>query len=216
MRFTHVIFDLDGTLTDPGVGITNSVAYALAKYGVAPPAREELYRFIGPPLINMFMSEYGMTEKDARRTLGYYREYFADRGIYENKLYPGIAGMLEKLSARAGLALATSKPDVYTERILDHFGIGKYFSYVSAVSLDENGPDKSGLILTALKKMGVSPSGRVAMVGDRRFDMEGAVRAGVTPIGALYGFGTEEELLSSGAEMIARDVAELGMILLGN
>ena len=216
MKYSFVIFDLDGTLTDPGVGITNSVAYALKKYGVTPPAREELYRFIGPPLINMFMSEYGMTENDARRTLGYYREYFADRGIYENKLYPGISGMLERLSAQARLAVATSKPDVFTERILNHFGIRKYFSYVSAVSLDESGPDKSGLILNALERTGVSPSAGVAMVGDRRFDMEGARRAGVTPIGALYGFGTEEELVSSGAKMIARDVPELESILISD
>ena len=125
----YLLFDLDGTLTDPGEGITNSVAYALRKFGIEVENRAELYKFIGPPLVNSFMEYYGFSREDAERALAYYREYFAPHGIFENEIYPGIAGMLERLDgAGKTLILATSKPQEFAKKILEHFEIDRYFS----------------------------------------------------------------------------------------
>ena len=126
--YRYILFDLDGTLTDPGMGITNSVAYALDKFSITVPDRSELYKFIGPPLVDSFMNYYGFSEEDANRAVAYYREYFKPTGIYENEIYDGVPELLEGLKAQGKtVILATSKPEIFAHEILKHFGIFSYF-----------------------------------------------------------------------------------------
>ena len=135
--FDTILFDLDGTLTDPGEGITNSVAYALRKYGIEVSDRSELYKFIGPPLKDSFMKYYGFDEDKAEEAIAYYREYFRDTGIFENRVYEGVEDMLRGLQANGKrIVLATSKPEEFAIRILEHFGLRKYFTVVAGASMD--------------------------------------------------------------------------------
>ena len=137
--YDFILFDLDGTLTDPGVGITNSVAYALRKWGIEVEDRKELYTFIGPPLSASFAKYYGFSEEDSLKCVDYYREYFGDIGIFENEVYDGIHDLLTHLKETGKtLVLATSKPEQYAKRILEHFDLAKYFDYVSGASMDES------------------------------------------------------------------------------
>ena len=142
-----ILFDLDGTLTDPGEGITNSVAYALGKYGIEVTDKKELYKFIGPPLKDSFMKYYGFSEEEAIKAIEYYREYFRDTGIFENKVYEGVEDMLStiKESGRR-IILATSKPEEFAVRILQHFGLKKYFNVVAGASMDSS-RSKKGIVV---------------------------------------------------------------------
>ena len=151
--YKYVLFDLDGTLSDPGEGITNSVAYALAQFGIEVLDRRTLYPFIGPPLVDSFMKYYAMSEADAKRALAEYRVYFRAGGMFENKLYPDTVWLLETLK-RAGitLVLATSKPEEFAEQILSHFGIRRYFDTVAGASMDESRNQKADVIAYALQK----------------------------------------------------------------
>lgn len=210
----YVLFDLDGTLTDPGVGITNSVAYALERYGITVNDRSELYRFIGPPLAESFIKYYGFAEKDAKDAVMVYREYFTDRGIFENEVYPGIPDMLGRLcDAGIKCVVATSKPWVFAEKILDHFGLREYFGFVAGAELDESRTSKSEVIAYALEKCRISPADAV-MVGDRSHDILGAKANGLRSVGVLFGYGSRDELEGAGADMIASDVRGLGETLL--
>ena len=135
-----LFFDLDGTLTDPAEGITNSICYALEKYGITIEHREQLYCFIGPPLWESFVKYFEFSEEQAHEAVAYYREYFSVKGLYENKVYPGIQEMLETLQQKGvPMVLATSKPTVYAEQILKHFQLDSYFTFVSGSELDEIG-----------------------------------------------------------------------------
>ena len=148
-----IFFDLDGTLTDPGLGITSSVAHALRRAGITPPPLRELYPFIGPPLVDSFMKYYGMTHEEGRTAVDWFREYFRDRGIFENEVYPGIESMLARLrEAGKTLVLATSKPEEFALRILDHFGLRQYFSCVTGASMDETLSRKDEVIALALTR----------------------------------------------------------------
>ena len=128
MKYSYVLFDLDGTLTDPGEGITNSVMYALNKLGIAESDRAKLYKFIGPPLVDSFKEFYGFSDEKAWQGVELYREYFGDKGIYENRVYEGMYKVLDELKANGvRLYVATSKPTFYTNKILDKFNLTKYF-----------------------------------------------------------------------------------------
>ena len=132
----YVLFDLDGTLTDPALGITNSIMHALYKMGREIPPRESLYSFIGPPLIPAFMNFLGMSEEEAKTALGYYREYFSDRGLFENTPYDGIADSLAEIKSRGyRLAVATSKPELFAARIAERFGLAEYFDFICGATL---------------------------------------------------------------------------------
>ncbi|MCQ2355099.1 MAG: HAD hydrolase-like protein, partial [Clostridia bacterium] len=135
--YTHILFDLDGTITDPGLGITNSVMYSLRTYGIEITDRESLYPFIGPPLDESFMRYFGFRKEDCPEAIRRYREYFSDRGLFENEIYPGVSKMLSELK-KAGkkIILATSKPEVFAERILEHFDLREYFDLVAGSTLD--------------------------------------------------------------------------------
>lgn len=212
----YILFDLDGTLTDPALGITNSVMYALRKLGAPVGPRESYYRFIGPPLVNSFMDYCGFTEAKAREALTAYREYFTDKGIFENAVYDGISELLRTL-VESGLrpVLATSKPEVFAKQILEHFGLTAYFTFIGGADLAETRVTKDAVIAYVLDNLGNPSPDRCLMVGDREYDVRGAAVHGIDTVGVLYGYGTEDELKAAGAAAIVKDVASLRQILLG-
>ena len=212
-RIKNVLFDLDGTLTDPAEGITNALMHAQRRLGRTVSPREELYVFIGPPLIEMFMSEWGLTRAEAEQALLYYREHFSVKGLFENVPYPGIGDCLAALRA-AGLRLfvATSKPEPLSLRILEHFDLLQYFEAVAGSTLDETRTKKGEVIAYALSTYGLDPSETV-MVGDREHDVIGARENGLPCIGVLYGYGSREELTAAGAAALAADLGELSGLL---
>ena len=216
MNQTYILFDLDGTLTDPGMGITNSVMHALTHFGITVTNRSDLYRFIGPPLMDSFMEYYGLTEEQAVEAVRVYREYFADCGWAENTVYSGIEALLADLVAAGKILLvATSKPQVFAERILVHFGLDKYFTHICGVALQApRGYSKADVIRDALDRAGVSDLTAAVMVGDRHHDIDGAKAVGLDSIGVLYGYGDRAEHENAGADAIAESVAELKAILL--
>jgi len=216
MDKTYILFDLDGTLTDPGLGITNSVAHALTHFGITVTDRTELYRFIGPPLMDSFMEYYGFTEEQAQEAVKVYREYFADRGWAENTVFEGIEDLLAALVAEGKtLLIATSKPLVFAEKILHHFGLAKYFTHICGVALQApRGYSKADVIREALHKTGVTDLSTAVMVGDRHHDIDGAKALGLESIGVLYGYGDREEHERAEADVIVESVAELRSVLL--
>ena len=213
MTYKNVLFDLDGTLTDPAEGITNSLMHAQRRLGRAVSRREDLYVFIGPPLIEMFMSEWGLTRAESEQALLYYREYFTDRGIFENVPYRGIEACLADLKA-AGLRLyvATSKPEPLSLRILEHFRLLPYFEAVAGSTMDEKRTKKGEVIAYALQTFQLDPAETV-MVGDREHDVLGARENGLPCIGVLYGYGSREELTTAGAAALAGDLGALSALL---
>ena len=215
-----ILFDLDGTLTDPMVGITGAVQYALKAYGIIEEDRRKLCPFIGPPLSDSFKEFYGFSEKDAREAIPVFHEYFVERGMYENRVYDGMEDMLKKLNA-AGfrLAVATSKPEVFAEQILKHFQLLQYFELVGGADMEEIRVRKGDIIKYTLKRLNASKmlsEGEydVIMAGDRKHDVLGAKEAGIPCVGVLYGYGSREELLEAGADYIAETVEDLSEFLL--
>ena len=209
-----LLFDLDGTLTDPSVGITNSVMYALRHMGVEPPERRTLYKFIGPPLMDSFAQEYGFSQEEARQAISWYREYFQDKGIFENAPYPGIADVLHALRGTGKrLLVATSKPEIFARRILERFGLIDAFEFVAGANLDETRTRKHEVIAYALETCGICEKDSAVMIGDREHDVLGARREGLDCIGVLYGFGSREELLGAGAIALAETVWDVARLL---
>lgn len=205
----YLLFDLDGTLTDPMVGITSSVQYALEKFGIHVRYLKELIPFIGPPLAESFQKFYGFSKEDAEKAIQYYREYYAPKGIFENEVYEGIPEMLAHLTeAGFTLLVATSKPTVFARKVLKHFGMKDYFSFVGGSELDGSRTKKAEVISYILKTCGIEAKEAI-MIGDRRHDIEGGKACGLESVGVLYGYGTEQELTEAGADHIIRTVAEL-------
>lgn len=214
--YRSILFDLDGTLTDPGAGITKSVNYALESFGIHTDNLNKLCKFIGPPLKDSFMEYYGFTEEQALIAVEKYREYFRDTGIYENALYPGMDGLLRQLKdAGRQLIVATSKPKIFADRIVEYFNIKQYFDLVCGSELDGTRVRKGEVIRYALDMAGVRDLSGAVMVGDRKHDVIGAKEAGIGCIGVLFGYGGYEELHEAGAAAIAETVEELGGVLLG-
>jgi len=212
--FEHIIFDLDGTLTDPGVGITRSIQYALGKFNKTEK-REVLYRFIGPPLRETFCNYFGFSIEQAEDAVAYYREYFSERGIFENEVYSGIPELLSCLhNNKRKIYLATTKPLVYAERILRHFNLYEYFTAVSGSNLDGSNGAKNELIAGLINNYHISDPVSAVMIGDRRYDIEGAKANGISSIGVGYGYGEPEELAEALPDFIAETVQELHKILI--
>lgn len=202
-RYDHCLFDLDGTLTDPAIGITNSVMHALDKFGIHVNDRSELFPFIGPPLDHSFMTFFGFSPEDAARAIAYYREYFSVWGLFENEVYDGIPEMLSELKDRGVvLAIATSKPYEFTVRILEHFDLMKYFDHIGAATMDGSISRKEDVILNLLDRMGVEDKASILMVGDRHHDIDGAKINGLDSAGVLWGYGSEDELQTAGANYL--------------
>ena len=214
--YPYLFFDLDGTLTDPGEGITNAVMYALQKSGIPLPPREQLYPFIGPPLKDSFAQYYGLTGESNARAIADYREYFQAKGLFENAVYPGIPQLLARLQGQGRrLVLATSKPQAFAEKILEHFGLSPYFTHIAGASFDDSRSEKDQVIAYALGLCGRPDPADVLMIGDRRYDVEGARRNGLDCLGVLFGYGSREELTAAGAKYLADSVDGLGRLLLG-
>lgn len=216
--YQYILFDLDGTLTDPKVGITTCVQYALKHFGIDEADLDKLEPFIGPPLTDSFMEFYHMTEAEALIAVEKYRERFQTVGLYENEIYDGIASMLHKLySAGRKLALASSKPTVFVEKILKHFEIDSYFDVVVGSELDGTRVRKEEVVEEALRQLQkggvVLTKENCAMVGDRKFDIEGGREHSLTTIGVQYGYAARGELQAAGADYIAESVMELENIL---
>ena len=214
----YLLFDLDGTLTDPKTGICTCVQYALSSMGIEEPDLDKLEPFIGPPLKDSFMKCYNMSEEQAQTALEKYRERFQDKGIFENKIYPGIPEMLQILLSKGMfLAVASSKPTVFVEKILEHFNIKRFFKVIVGSELDGTRVNKDEIVEEALKQLfGDQPvdKSQVYMIGDRSFDAEGAHKAGVESVGVTYGYGSMEELKEAKADFIVRSVEELQKFLL--
>lgn len=213
MKSYHTIaFDLDGTLTDPTSGLTRGFSYALKKLSMPPEPPYALKRFIGPPLREQFQRDYGMNEEEANQAVALFREYFSVYGWWDNRLYGGIRELLSQIKARGKrIILATSKPEIFAAKILKLFEIDEYFDFVGAASLDRSRENKIQVLEYALRESGADIDGRngVLMVGDTKYDIEGANAVGVDSLGVLYGFGTEGELRREGATYIAGTVHEI-------
>ena len=203
--YDYVFFDLDGTLTDSGPGILNGFAYAIKEMGGEVPDRELLKRFVGPPLKHSFGVILGYSPEDTDKAIKIYRDYYHNKGgLLENTVYPGIEDLLADLTnAGKKLVVATSKNAFGTNKVLEHFGLKKYFDFV-ATSDDELRPEKIDVIRYALKECSVTDPSTVVMVGDRENDILAAKELGMDSIGVLYGYGDEKELTNAGAVYLAK------------
>lgn len=203
-----ILFDLDGTLSDPKVGITKSVQYALQKMNITEPELDKLECFIGPPLQDSFKEFYGLNEEEAKLAIEFYRERFKEKGMFENELYPGIPELLRSLKGLT-LVVATSKPTVFSEQILDFFDIHQYFDLVVGSNLDGTRSSKTEIIQYILDRYSDHKSEDFIMIGDRKHDIIGANNTGIYSIGVTYGYGSRQELEDVNATYIVDRVSEL-------
>lgn len=209
MRHSTILFDLDGTLTDPREGITRSVQYALAKLGIDEPDLRALEHFIGPPLLQCFMSTYQLDEATAWQAVNFYRERFKATGLYENQPYAGIEQVLALLREQGRrLYIATSKPTVFATEIAQHFGFAHYFSAIYGSELDGTRTNKVELLAYLLRQESLEPA-QCLMIGDRKHDLLGAKANGLECMAVGYGFGSDAELTEQQPTYRADSVAQL-------
>ncbi len=209
--YKAILFDLDGTLTESGEGITKSVQYALEKLGKPTPSLEELRVFVGPPLMEQFMKFADLDEETARLAVSYYRERYSTIGIFENRVYPGIEEMLGELRKKGYLlAVASSKPEKFVLQILEHFHLLGYFHEVVGSEMNGNRTNKAAVVEEALKRLGLSDKREsVLMVGDKEHDVLGARACGLECIAVSYGYGTMEELQAAEPLKIVASAGEI-------
>ena len=212
-----LLFDLDGTLTDPAQGITNGFKFALDFFGIDIPSYETLCSFIGPPLMDTFRFHFGFDEEKVKLGVKKYREYFGSIGLFENRVYEGIPELLSCLK-KSGyrLFVATSKPEEYSIKICDKFNLSHFFEKICGSNMDETRSKKSEVIAYALDSAGISESekSKVLMIGDRHHDILGAKENGIESCGVLFGYGNREEHEKAEADFIAETVEDLGKYLL--
>ncbi|PJI07936.1 MULTISPECIES: HAD family hydrolase [Clostridium] len=207
--YTHILFDLDGTLTDSGEGIINSFNYALKKFNIDVKDLSSLRKVIGPPLKDSFIDFYNFNENNVDEAVSYYREYFKAKGMFENKVYHGIPILLSSLKEKGfHLVVATSKPTVFSNEILKHFNLYDYFDGVFGSTLDGTLCKKEDIIKYAINELNIKNNNAI-MIGDREHDMIGASRNNINSIGVTYGFGSSEELKNAGASYVVDAVDEL-------
>ena len=216
MRWNTVLFDLDGTLTDPGVGITKAVQYALRHYGIDEPDRTKLEKFIGPPLHTAFAEYYGFAPEQALEAVEKFREYYNVTGWSENVPYEGVGALLDDLRAEdVKLVIATSKPEQTALRVLKHFDLVDKFDCICGAPMhDAAASKKAAVIRRTFTEADITDLSCAIMVGDRRHDIEGAHETGLAAIGVLYGYGSREEHETAGADYIAEDMQALRALLL--
>ncbi|MDD2967870.1 MAG: HAD-IA family hydrolase [Desulfovibrionaceae bacterium] len=211
--FKHIFFDLDGTITDSQQGIFQAVRYALAPQGIEL-SDAALRSFIGPPLVESFQRECGQTVQEAQASVTQYREYYKAKGIFECSLYAGIAPLLASMHAAGKkIYLATSKPDIFAQQILEHFHLDHYFSFVAGAELQGARQSKEAVLRHLLTSCSLQPK-ECVLVGDRKHDVLGAAAVGLPCIGVLYGFGSKEELEQAGARWLCQDATALQDLLL--
>ncbi len=215
MKYTEIFFDLDGTLTDPFEGITNSIVHSLKYFDIEVMDRHTLEPFIGPPLWESYMKIFGFTKEDADLAVKYYREYFSKIGLFENKVYDGIPEMLDELrNIGLRLSVATSKPAIYSRHILEKFGLWEYFDFLSGSELDGTRVNKAEVIEYAVSELDIKDRTKILMVGDRLHDINGAHECGIMAAGVLWGYGSREEHEKCGADYIVSSIEELKEIIL--
>lgn len=207
MKKDYLLFDLDGTLTDPKEGITKSVRHALHAFGIEAENLDDLCCFIGPPLKDSFMEYYGFTESDAQKAVEIFREYFSSQGIFENKVYEGTRESLEAL-VKSGkkLYVASSKPEVFVRMILKHFELDSYFEFMGGADFEEIRVKKADVIRYVLDTCGIRDISKTVMIGDRKHDILGAKEFGMESVGVLYGYGSREELTKAGADFLVESI----------
>lgn len=208
--FDYLFFDLDGTLTDPAQGITNSFIHALKYFGIEIPTYEKLCSFIGPPLVDTFKTQFGFDDEKAALGVKKYREYFAEKGLLENHVYDGIPEILSTLKTNGHkLVVATSKPEEYSIRILEHFDLAKYFEHICGSNMNETRSKKDEVIAYAIETCNIKDKSNILMIGDRMHDIIGAQKNNIKSCGVLYGYGNLEELQNAGADYIVKSVNDL-------
>jgi len=215
MKQKVILFDLDGTITDPKIGITKSFQYALQHFGIQVDNLDALEPVIGPPLKKSFSEFYHLSEDQIERAIEKYRERFSTVGLYENEIYDGMENLLKELS-EAGyiLEIASSKPTVFVEKICEHFKIKQYFTHIVGSFLDGRRGEKEEVVEKAIRLSKATPD-HIIMVGDRIYDVIGAHKKGIAVIGVSYGYGGRQELEEAGADVIVDTVAQLREELLG-
>lgn len=212
-KYDTLLFDLDGTLTDSTEGILNCLIYAIERMGFEVP--EDTNIFLGPPIRQSFAEFLGMNGEQVDEAVRIFRERYSDTGLFENRVYDGIPGMLERLkSGGKRLMVATSKPQVYAVRIFERFGLAQYFEIVGGAELDGSRDYKDEVIEYVLAKAGITDRSTVLMIGDRRQDVLGAHKTDIECMGILWGYGSVEELTQAGADYIARTPQEAADMLL--
>lgn len=206
-NFEYFLFDLDGTLTDPKEGITRCFEYALNSFGITVGSLDELLPVIGPPLVESFKSFYNFDDDKAAAAVEKYRERFTDVGIFENSILPHVSEVLSELKKRGKtVALATSKPRVFAERILNRYDISKYFDIVVGSEFDGTLNEKADVIAEVIRRIGDNDKSKYLMVGDRKYDIIGAKQNGVKAMGVRCGYAMKGELEEANADFIADDV----------
>ena len=214
-KFDYVIFDFDGTVVDTGEGILKSLQYSFTEMGREAPPMEDLKKFIGPPVYYSYTHFYGVSEDEVGDYIRKYRERYKEKGIYESKLYDGMKELLVSLKEKGvKLGIASSKPEHLIYDVADYLGVTDLFDTIVGVKVDDsNHSTKAGLVLEAAKNLGASDKNKVLMVGDRKFDIDGAAGAGVKSCGALWGYGDEEEFIAHNADFIISSPEEIKNIV---
>ena len=208
--FQYILFDLDGTLTDSGEGITKAVQYALKHFGIEVADLNELRKFIGPPLRDSYKNFYDFDDEKAELGIAKFREYYTDKGIYENKVYDGVEETLKILKDNGKkLIIATSKPEVHAKTVLKHFDLEKYFDFIGGADLEETRVKKGDVIRYSLENAGISDLSKVIMDGDREHDVIGAKENNIKSIGVLYGYGDVVELTQARAEFVVEKIQDI-------
>ncbi len=214
MKKKYVLFDLDGTLTDSQEGILNAIEYALKHYGILVEDRNALRPFLGPPLADSMRQYCGFGPEKAFEAVEKFREYYNEKGLFENRPYPGIEDMLKNLRAKGcRLFVATSKPEVTARMILEHFKLDGYFDYIGGATPDESRVKKADVVSYVLETAGLGNGEEAIMVGDRKHDVIGARENGLESIGVLYGYGDRQELVKAGADYLAETVEDIAYLL---
>lgn len=212
-NYNYLLFDLDGTITDPKVGITKSIAYALKYFGIETKNLDSLSKYIGPPLKNTFEDGFGFREEKVNLAISKYREYFNVTGLYENIVYTGIEEVLKNLHNKGKkLMIATSKPTTFTNIILEHFKLIQYFDFVAGSEMDGTRSKKCDVIRYIIEENHISDISEIIMIGDRKYDIFGAKIVGIDSAGVLYGYGDQSELMNAGADYIIEKVEDIGKL----
>lgn len=216
-KYSYILFDLDGTLTDPKEGILNCVIYALEDVGIKVENRDDLMCFIGPPLVNSFQEFYGMTLEEARMRTAKYRERYATIGLFENGVYPGILETLEVLKNSGKImAMATSKPEIFAIPIAERYGLAEYLTNICGALIDGTRDEKWDVIEEVLSRLKITDRSKVLMVGDRKNDIIGAKKCGIDSLGVYYGYAEKGELEEYGATYIVHTVQEMKDFILSH
>lgn len=212
-EYLYILFDLDGTLTDSGPGIMNGYEYALGRMGVEIPDRAFLRQFVGPPLGESWEKKLGFSPEDVQRGIAFYREYYAEKGVYENEVYPGVKDLLSDLrSCGKKMYIATTKAEPMAKVVVDHFGLAEFFEEVVASTSDRK--TKIDVLRYVTEKCGIADLSKTVMVGDRHYDITGAGHFGLDSVGVLYGYGDRMELEEAGATYIAETVPDIGRFIM--